>query len=275
MSTIALFTFLVYSKMATTVGDMCQLARSLLFNASGYAELFFGVLLIGYLLSFSERYIYLFTVLPGSVLPPNCWIWTCASHSVIENHWWIVVWDIVAISVQSKLLGPLWGRVETVKFYVLVTLLVALLTTFTYIGLYLITQNTDYLFDNYVNGLAGYLAGISVSVKQIMPEHVIVSVWSQKLRNNHLPLLLLILALCLRLFGIVEEPYPLMFSWGLLVSWVYLRFYQKHSNASRGDTAEHFSFARSVKQVSLLPSLLNCICIKQKQLCCFTEKIKS
>lgn len=240
---------LVNRKMATAGSDMLQLTKALFFNSSVYSKLFCVLLLIGYLLSFSERHLYMFTVLPGNVLPPNCWIWTCATHSVIEVHWWIVAWDIVAVSVQSKLLGPLWGRVETVKFYVLVTLLVAMLTTLTYICLYLITQNTDYLFDNYVNGLAGYLAGISVSVKQIMPDHVIVSMWSQKLRNNHLPLLLLILAVCLSLIGIVDAPFPFMFSWGLLVSWVYLRFYQKHSNGSCGDAADHFSFPRLVKKL--------------------------
>lgn len=35
-----------------------------------------------------------------------------------------------------------------------------------------------------------------------------------------------------------------MFTFGLIVSWVYLRFYQVHPNGSRGDNAESFGFAR-------------------------------
>jgi hypothetical protein len=34
-----------------------------------------------------------------------------------------------------------------------------------------------------------------------------------------------------------------MFGFGLLSSWVYLRFYQHHSNGTKGDMAESFSFA--------------------------------
>ena len=30
---------------------------------------------------------------------------------------------------------------------------------------------------------------------------------------------------------------------GLVISWVYLRFYQMHANGSRGDTADGFAFA--------------------------------
>merc|ERR1712029_825792 len=40
------------------------------------------------------------------------------------------------------------------------------------------------------------------------------------------------------------------FGTGLIVSWVYLRFYQVHSNGSKGDTAESFSFA------TLFPNVL-------------------
>ena len=30
---------------------------------------------------------------------------------------------------------------------------------------------------------------------------------------------------------------------GLVISWIYLRFYQMHANGSRGDTADGFAFA--------------------------------
>lgn len=36
-----------------------------------------------------------------------------------------------------------------------------------------------------------------------------------------------------------------MFISGLLVSFIYLRFFQRHGNRSRGDNAENFTFARS------------------------------
>jgi len=38
----------------------------------------------GYCLSFSERANFYLSVIPGNLLPPNFWIWTCLSHNFIE-----------------------------------------------------------------------------------------------------------------------------------------------------------------------------------------------
>merc|ERR1712223_1827186 len=43
--------------------------------------------------------------------------------------------------------------------------------------------------------------------------------------------------------GLVEGSYCTMFGSGLVISWIYLRFYQMHANGSRGDTADGFAFA--------------------------------
>lgn len=203
---------------------------------------FCSALVVGYTLSFSERIMFVLTLLPGNVLPPNNWIWTCLTHSFIEIHFWIVLCDMTVAFLCSKLLGPLWGSAEIIKFYVVVTLLVAILSVATYLFLYVVTGLTDFLFDNYIHGSAGYLAGFSVAVKQVMPDHILVTSPFGKLRNKDVPLWILFLAVIFHIVGIVEAPFPLMFSWGLLVSWVYLRYYQKHSNGNRGDTEDNFSF---------------------------------
>merc|ERR1712088_626119 len=44
--------------------------------------------------------------------------------------------------------------------------------------------------------------------------------------------------------------YCTMFGTGLIVSWVYLRFYQVHSNGSKGDLADSFAFS------TLFPNVL-------------------
>lgn len=38
--------------------------------------------------------------------------------------------------------------------------------------------------------------------------------------------------------GLVEGSYCTMFGSGLVISWIYLRFYQLHANGSRGDSFE-------------------------------------
>ncbi len=64
-----------------------------------------------------------------------------------------------------------------------------------------------------------------------------------KITNRNVPLALLLVAIVLYVIGLVEGTYPVMFGFGLLSSWVYLRFYQHHSNGTKGDMAESFSFA--------------------------------
>lgn len=46
-----------------------------------------------------------------------------------------------------------------------------------------------------------------------------------------------------------------MFGSGIVFSWTYLRFYQRHTNGSRGDHAENFNFARYLR--SFKPNYIN------------------
>ena len=75
-----------------------------------------------------------------------------------------------------------------------------------------------------------------------MPDHVLYRSPLGKLTNRNVPLLLFILTLILWLLGLVEGSYCCMFACGLLIGWLYLRFYQIHANGARGDLAEGFAF---------------------------------
>lgn len=198
---------------------------------------------LGYVLSFIRAAIPYLTVTPGYVMPPNFWIWTYMTHCFVELHFWDVVIDVAVLILCGKLLEPLWGTLDMLLFFVVVNVGVALLTSFLYILIYFISRHEMYLFHTHIHGLPGYIAGFSVAVKQVMPDHILITSPLGKLRNTHIPLLLLILSIVLRLVGALDGPYPFMFGWGIVVSWVYLRFYQKHSNGNRGDMAENFSFA--------------------------------
>ena len=197
-----------------------------------------------YFISFSSTAIDFVAVTPGYVLPPNFWVWTYFTHSFIETHIWCVVIDVCVLFLYGKLLEPLWGALEMLIFYMVINFGVAVLTTLTYVGIYLVTRNTDYLFKTHIHGLAGYMAGFSVAVKQVMPDHMLVNTPFFKMRNKHIPILLLVVAIIVRLLNGVDGPFPIMFGTGIVVSWIYLRFYQKHNNGNRGDMADNFTFAR-------------------------------
>ena len=213
-------------------------------NSSVVVKFVCVAVVLFYFIAFSETAVQYLTVTPGYVTPPNFCFWTYLTHSFVEVHIWCVLVDIGIVVLYGKLLEPLWGALEMLIFYVVVNTGVALLSTTVYLFVYVLTKNEEYLFDTHIHGLAGYVAGFSVATKQVMPDHVLVNSPFGKLRNKHIPLLMLYLAIIVRIIGGVDGPYPIMFGMGLLVSWVYLRFYQKHSNGNRGDMADGFTFAR-------------------------------
>ena len=136
-------------------------------NCSVVVKFAFAAVFFGYFLSFSENALNFLTVKPGNVLPPNFWVWTYFTHSFIEVHIWVVICDLGVVVLYGKLLEPLWGALEMLIFYLVVNILVAVSTTFTYLLVYLVTQNTNFLFETHIHGLAGYLAGFSVATKQV------------------------------------------------------------------------------------------------------------
>ncbi|XP_072378602.1 transmembrane protein 115 [Diabrotica undecimpunctata] len=216
---------------------------ALLGNTSTSVKFICGVVLLSYGLSFSDEAVRVISVTPGYLMPPSFWIWTTFTFCFMEIHFYEVLVDIVTVGLCGKLIEPLWGQMEIMTFFAIVNLGVAVLTTAFYFILYCCTFNTEFLFSVHIHGLAGYIAGVCVTVKQIMPDLVILKTPFGKISNRNVPLTVFFLSVIVKLIGLVDGTYPTMFFSGMIVSWVYLRFYQKHSNGTRGDMADYFTFA--------------------------------
>jgi hypothetical protein len=128
-------------------------------------------------------------------------------------------------------------------------------------------SSKKYLKIDDVTGLAGYLAGVSVAVKQAMPDHIIYRSPLGKITNSNIPLACFVITFLMWAIGLVEGSYCTMFGSGLVISWIYLRFYQLHANATRGDTADSFSFASFFPNV-LQPPINACFGILVKLRIC-------
>ena len=74
------------TKMATSSGltYLRQQAGAVLANVSPLVKFLCVAVCVGYCVAFSERALFSLTVVPGNVLPPSFWIWTCLTHSFIE-----------------------------------------------------------------------------------------------------------------------------------------------------------------------------------------------
>ena len=136
-------------------------------STSPFVRILSGVIILCYALSFSSAAIDAFCVRPGLFFPPKFRIWTFATHSFMETHWWHALVDIIIINLYGKLLEPLWGTIEMINFYLLVNTVAGIATSFIYVMLYGLTFDPSFLFDIRIHGLPGYIAAFSVAVKQV------------------------------------------------------------------------------------------------------------
>lgn len=132
------------------------------------------VILFGYALGFVPGLdVSALCVTPGYLLPPFFQVWRVLTFWCVELHAWEVAVDIVTVALCGKLIEPLWGRWEMVRFFLLCQASVALLSTLAYFVLYIGTRDERLLFDVHVHGLAGYVGALSVAVRQVMPDLLI------------------------------------------------------------------------------------------------------
>lgn len=165
--------------------QICEQFGALLRNTSPVITLICLVTTCGYLLSFSATAVRVLSVTPGYIMPTGkFWIWTAFTFCFIELHWWEVLVDVITVGLCGKMLEPLWGQLEMFKFFALTNFGVSILTTMYYLFYYICTKNTYVLFNVHIHGLAGYVAGISVAVRQIMPDHLIFKTRYGKLTNR-------------------------------------------------------------------------------------------
>ncbi|CAF1972951.1 unnamed protein product [Rotaria magnacalcarata] len=227
----------------TFVHDISHQLQTAVFSSGLTTKLICLFCIIGYGLSFSSQCVQILAVIPGRIMPPNFWIWTFVTHSFIELHIWHTIIDVIVVFLYSKMIEPLWGTKELLKFYFIVTIPNALFATFTYILFYGLTFNEEYLFERPIYGLAPFIGAYSVVIKQIMPDTIIATTPLFKLKQDHVPLLMVILSTILWLVHAVPIHFLIMLSFGIIISWTYLRFFQIHQNGTKGDMSSSFSLA--------------------------------
>lgn len=220
-----------------------QQFSALLGNTSSSIKFICISTLIGYGLSYSTRAVEILSVTPGYLMPPTFWIWTIFTFCFLELHFWEVLVDLITVGLCGKLIEPSWGQMEMLQYFAITNVGVAILTSFYYLFYSMITKDAELLFDVHIHGLAGMNAAVSVAVTQIMPDHLIARTPLGKFTNRNVPLTVVVVSIIMWACNLLDGTYPAMFASGLYVSWVYLRFYQRHSNGTRGDSAENFRFS--------------------------------
>ncbi|XP_007888686.1 transmembrane protein 115 [Callorhinchus milii] len=199
-----------------------------------------ATVLLLYCLSFLVDTVHRLGVTPGYLFPPNFWVWTLVTHAVAENHIWDVCISLGTVIVAGRLLEPLWGALELLIFFAVINVSVGILGGLSYLLTYVATFNLDYLFTVRIHGMLGFCGGVLVALKQTMGDSVVIKVPQVQMKD--VPMMILVIISVLRLTTLLSSSMLSSYGYGVLTSWVYLRFYQKHSRG-RGDMSDHFAFA--------------------------------
>ena len=178
--------------------------RALVESASSFG-LFVKFLLLEvtlfYCLSFIEGIEEHLGITPGNLIP-SFKIWTLFTYALIDVHVWNLLRNLFFIFLAGKYVQPLWGDLELLLFYLITNTISGLWVTLLYLLSFMSMGNEEFLFETKICGLAAFIGGVFVALKQLLPEEVISSLPFLHIRVKHLPFTMFVLNLILKLAGL-------------------------------------------------------------------------
>ncbi|KAL9351530.1 hypothetical protein Peur_054210 [Populus x canadensis] len=176
-------------------------------------------------------------LIPARTIP---FAWNLLTAGYIEQSIYGVVASTLCLLIMGKLLEPVWGSKEFLKFIFIVNFLTSVCVFITAISLYYITRQENYLYMP-ISGFQGILAGFLVGTKQIVPDQELSLL---RLKAKWFPSLMLLIAIVISFFTAESAKYLPTIIFGTYMSWIYLRyFHRKPETKLRGDPSDDFAFS--------------------------------
>ncbi|KAG4110018.1 hypothetical protein ERO13_D13G023300v2 [Gossypium hirsutum] len=151
-----------------------------------------------------------------------------------------LVVSTLGLLFTGKLLEPIWGSKEFLKFIFVINFLTSVCVFITAIALYGVTRQENYLYMP-LSGFHGVLAGFLVGIKQMVPDQELP--WL-KIKAKWLPSLMLLFSIAVSFFTPESATYLSTLIFGTYMGWIYLRYLQrKPESKHRGDPNEDFAFS--------------------------------
>ncbi|CAO2817588.1 unnamed protein product [Amaranthus hypochondriacus] len=179
-------------------------------------------------------------LIPARTIP---FAWNLLTAGYVEQTIYGVVVSVFALLFIGKLLEPIWGSKEFVKFIFVVNLLTYICVFITAIALYFATRVEAYLYMP-ISGFHGVLSGFLVGIKQIVPDQELSLFGIAKVKAKWLPSIMILLSITASFFLAESAAYLPMLIFGTYMSWIYLRYMQRRPETNfSGDPSDEFAFA--------------------------------
>ncbi|KAM3290097.1 rhomboid-like protein 19 isoform X1 [Capsicum chacoense] len=200
----------------------------------GLAVVLVGVHIIVQILPSALSYL---ALIPAKTIP---FAWNLITAGYTEQTVYGAIISTIGLIYLGKLLEPIWGSREFLKFIFIVNFLTSVFVFITTISLYYITRLEIYLYMP-ISGFQGVLSGFLVGIKQIMPDQELAIL---KLKAKWLPSLALLFSIAISFFTADSVSYLPTIVFGTYLGWIYLRYWQKKPETKlKGDPSDEFSFS--------------------------------
>lgn len=199
----------------------------------GLAVVLIGGHIVVQILPISVSYL---ALIPAKTIPFG---WNLITAGYVEQSILGVFVNTIGLLFIGKLLEPIWGSREFLKFIFVVNFLTSVCVFITAISMYYITREEIYLYHP-VSGFQGVLSGFLVGMKQIIPDQEFSTL---KLQAKWLPSLSVLVSVVLCFFTGETKSYVPTVIFGTYIGWIYLRYWQsKPETKLRGDPSDEFAF---------------------------------
>lgn len=179
-------------------------------------------------------------LIPARTIP---FAWNLVTAGYVEQTLYGVIISTIGLLIIGKLLEPLWGSKEYLKFIFVVNFLTSLCVFITAIAMYYATSQEFYLYMP-ISGFNGILLGFLVGIKQILPDQELSLFSAVRIKAKWLPSLVLLLSIVASFFLEGSAAYLPTLIFGTYMSWIYLRYLQKRPETNlKGDPSDEFSFS--------------------------------
>lgn len=176
-------------------------------------------------------------LIPAKTIP---FAWNLITAGYVEQSIPGLVVSIIGLLFIGKLLEPIWGSREFLKFIFVVNFLTSICVFVTAISLYYITTQETYLYMP-ISGFQGVLSGLLVGIKQIIPDQELSSL---KIKAKWLPSLALLVSIVVSFFTTDSATYLPTVIFGTYIGWIYLRYWQRKPETKlKGDPSDEFAFS--------------------------------
>ncbi|MBA0751350.1 hypothetical protein Gogos_000280, partial [Gossypium gossypioides] len=200
----------------------------------GLVLILVGVHIVVQLIPSSLTY---FALIPARTIPFG---WNLITAGYIEQSIQGLVVSTLGLLFMGKLLEPIWGSKEFLKFIFVINFLTSVCVFITAIALYGVTRQDNYLYMP-LSGFHGVLAGFLVGIKQMVPDQELPRL---KIKAKWLPSLMLLFSIAISFFTPESATYLSTLIFGTYMGWIYLRYLQrKPESKHRGDPNEDFAFS--------------------------------